>query len=66
LNDLVSFRFVSQFTDFVSFRRIFFRFAVFRFYFVSHFTGTPDVQLFCIDFQLSYFLFRISPEYGWL
>ena len=55
LNDLVSFRFVSflslhilfrfvsQFTDFVSFRRISFRFVVFRFVslcFVSHFTGT--------------------------
>ena len=31
LNDLVSFRFVSQFTDFVSFRRISFRFVVLRF-----------------------------------
>ena len=55
LNDLVSFRFVSflslhilfrfvsQFTDFVSFRRISFRLVVFRLVslcFVSHFTET--------------------------
>ena len=39
LNDLVSFRFVSQFAYFVSLRRISFRFVVFCF--VSHFTGTP-------------------------
>jgi hypothetical protein len=39
----ILFRFDSQFTDFVSFRRISFRLVVFRFVslcFVSHFTGT--------------------------
>jgi hypothetical protein len=41
--DFVSFRFV--FVDFVSFSLISFRFVSFRFYFVSHFIGTPYLGL---------------------
>jgi hypothetical protein len=45
IHGMISFRFISQFTDFVSFRRNSFCFAVFRFCFVSHFTGTRKFDI---------------------